>query len=171
MFIPKYKNLSSVISYFVIFGISFLVNQAYALDNSSIEYGMDLYLNKANCQACHGWSGDGRKTDNQMPDGANLRESALDRDMVITAIKCGRPGNNMPAFDRLAYSDGRCYGLLKSQMSSTPMTDPPATLQQREIESIVDFLFAKVIKQGAMNQQKCIQFWGSKLPLCEIMAQ
>jgi hypothetical protein len=167
MLIPKFKVISKMMKYLVIFGISFSINLVYAVENSSIEYGMDLFLNKANCQACHGWSGDGRKTDNQMPDGANLRESALDREMVVTAIKCGRPGNNMPAFDRLAYSDGRCYGLLKSQMSATPMTDPPATLQIREIDAIVDFLFAKVIKQGAMNQEKCTQFWGSKLPLCE----
>ena len=171
MFIPKCKDISKIISYIVIFGLSFSITLVHAVDNSAIDYGMDLFLNKGNCQACHGWSGDGRKTDNQMPDGANLRESALDRDMVITAIKCGRPGNNMPAFDRLAYSDGRCYGLLKSQMSATPMPDPPATLQNREIEAIVDFLFAKVIKQGVMNQEKCIQFWGSKLPLCEHITQ
>lgn len=171
MFIPKYKVLLKTIRYLVIFGICSSIHLVYALDNTSIEFGMDLFLNKANCQSCHGWSGDGRKTDNQMPDGANLRESALDRDMVVTAIKCGRPGNNMPAFDRLAYSDGRCYGLLKSQMSATSMPDPPATLQNREIEAIVDFLFAKVIKQGKMNQEKCVQFWGGNPPLCGLITQ
>jgi mono/diheme cytochrome c family protein len=61
--------------------------------------GMRLFTQKANCQACHGWAGDGRKMDNQMPDGPNLRESKLDRDAVILTIKCGRPGRSMPAFD------------------------------------------------------------------------
>jgi mono/diheme cytochrome c family protein len=73
--------------------------------------GMRLFLQKGNCQACHGWAGDGRKMDNQMPDGSNLRESKLDRAAIILTIKCGRPGRSMPAFDRLAYSDGRCYGM------------------------------------------------------------
>jgi hypothetical protein len=35
-----------------------------------------------------------------MPDGANLRETALDRDMLVMTIKCGRPGRDMPAYDR-----------------------------------------------------------------------
>ena len=74
--------------------------------------GMRLFLQKANCQACHGWAGDGRKMDNQMPDGSNLRETTLDRAAVMLTIKCGRPGRNMPAFDKLAYSD-RPYGALE----------------------------------------------------------
>jgi mono/diheme cytochrome c family protein len=61
--------------------------------------GMRLFLQKGNCQACHGWAGDGRKMDNQMPDGSNLRESKLDRAAIILTIKCGRPGRSMPAFD------------------------------------------------------------------------
>ena len=40
---------------------------------------MRLFRQKANCQACHGWAGDGRKMDSQMPDGANLRDTTLDR--------------------------------------------------------------------------------------------
>src|SRR5437667_11789892 len=80
-------------------------------DAADIAEGMELFLQKGNCQACHGWAGDGRKMDNQMPDGANLRTRALDREALLTIIKCGRPGTGMPAFDRLAYSDGRCSGL------------------------------------------------------------
>ena len=52
---------------------------AQAPDASDIAEGMRLYQQKGNCQACHGWAGDGRKTDNQMPDGANLRETKLPR--------------------------------------------------------------------------------------------
>jgi len=53
---------------------------------------------------------DGRKTDNQMPDGPNLRETKLGRPLLVMTIKCGRLNSSMPAFDKLAYSDGRCYG-------------------------------------------------------------
>src|SRR4030081_2962187 len=85
--------------------------QAQAPGAADVAEGMRLFLQKGNCQACHGWAGDGRKMDNQMPDGANLRERQLDRETLLTIIKCGRPGTGMPAFDRLAYSDGRCFGL------------------------------------------------------------
>jgi hypothetical protein len=128
--------------------------------------GMRLFLQKANCQACHGWAGDGRKMDNQMPDGSNLRETTLDRAAVILTIKCGRPGRNMPAFDKLAYSDGRCYGMKEVDAKNLGLFDPPATLQPREIETLVDFLYAKVIGKGAMNRAKCADYWGSEVDAC-----
>jgi len=139
---------------------------ACAADAGDIADGMQLFLQKGGCQGCHGWAGDGRKTDNQMPDGANLRETALDREIIILTIKCGRPGRSMPAYDRLAYSDGRCYGMKQADLKNNPLPDPPATLQPREIERIVDFLFAKVIKQGQMTRAKCIEYWGTDVPVC-----
>src|SRR6188508_2286979 len=71
-------------------------------DAADVAEGMRLYLQKGDCQACHGWAGDGRKMDSQMPDGANLRESRLEREGLVLTIKCGRPGRGMPAFDRFA---------------------------------------------------------------------
>jgi mono/diheme cytochrome c family protein len=129
---------------------------------------MKLFLEKGNCAACHGWAGDGRKTDNQMPDGANLRETALDRAAVVMTIRCGRPGRDMPAYERSAYSDGRCYGMKQADLKSSglQLPDAPATLQPREIESIADFLFAKVIGKGAMNRARCVEFWGGENPAC-----
>src|ERR1700710_2654099 len=84
---------------------------AHQRARSDTAAGMNLFRQKGNCQACHGWAADGRKMDSQMPDGANLRTTRLNRANLITAIKCGRPGKGMPAFDRLAYSDGRCYDM------------------------------------------------------------
>src|SRR3954464_13165194 len=101
--------------------------QAQTADPSAVADGMRLFLEKGSCPACHGWAGDGRKTDNQMPDGANLRESALDRAALALTIKCGRPGRGMPAYDRLAYSDGRCYGMKLGDVKSSglQLADPP----------------------------------------------
>ena len=131
-------------------------------DPADIAAGMRLFRQKGNCQACHGWAGDGRKMDSQMPDGANLRESALDREALIVLIKCGRPGSGMPAFDKFAYSDGRCYGLKQADLKSPKlqMPDPPATLLAREIEAIADFMFAKIIGKGPMDRAKCIDYLG-----------
>ena len=134
----------------------------------SIAAGMRIYRQKADCQACHGWAGDGRKMDSQMPDGANLRTATINRARVIQTIKCGRPGRNMPAFDRLAYSDGRCLERTQADLDrlGLELPDPAATLQPREIEQLADFLFAKVIGQGPMDRAKCIEYWGSDVEVC-----
>jgi hypothetical protein len=142
--------------------------QPQAPDASDIAEGMRLYQQKGNCQACHGWAADGRKTDNQMPDGPNLRETRLNRSGLVMTIKCGRLATQMPAFDKFAYSDGRCYGKKEADLKSYPtrMPDPPATLQQREIDLIADFLVAKVVGKGPMDHAKCIEYWGSEVEAC-----
>src|SRR5919198_6032352 len=141
---------------------------ARAQTADDIAAGFRLFRQKGNCQACHGWAGDGRKLDSQMPDGANLRQSALDREALILLVKCGRPGSGMPAFDKFAYSDGRCYGLKQADLraKNLQMPDPPATLQPREIEAIADFMFAKIIGKGPMDRAKCIDYWGSDVEAC-----
>lgn len=146
---------------------------AQAPDASDIAEGGRLFRQKANCQACHGWAGDGRKMDDQMPDGANLRETRLDRAAVAMTIKCGIPGTGMPPFDKFAYSDGRCYGLKRADLnrSGQHVSDPPATLQVREVDLILDFLFAKVIGQGPTNHERCIAYWGTDAQPCREFAQ
>ena len=147
--------------------------RAQAADPADIAEGMRLFHHDADCQACHGWAGDGRKVDNQMPNGADLRASTLDRATLILTIKCGRPGAEMPAFDKFAYSDGRCYGLKQADLraSGHRMADPPATLQNREIEYLADFLFAKVIGKGPMDHAKCVEFWGEESEACAEFAK
>ena len=134
----------------------------------NVAEGMRLYRTKADCQACHGWAGDGRKMDTQMPDGANLRAMRLPRAALIAAIKCGRPGRGMPAFDRLAYSDGRCNDLKLADLKrqGLDLHDPASTLQAREIEAIADFLMVKVVNKGPMDRAKCVEFWGSEVDAC-----
>src|SRR5579864_4604934 len=138
------------------------------LNASDVADGMRLYQQKGNCQACHGWAGDGHKTDSQMPDGPNLRETKLNRAGLINVIKCGRLNSQMPAFDKFAYSDGRCYGKTQADLKSYPtrMPDPPATLQAREINLIADFMMAKIVGKGPMDHARCVEFWGSEVEAC-----
>lgn len=134
----------------------------------SVAAGMRIYRQKADCQACHGWAGDGEKMDSQMPDGANLRESGLDREQLMFVIKCGLPGRGMPAFDRRAYVDDRCLGRTKDDLDrmGLELFDPAATLQNREVERVADFLLEKVVGQGQMDRAKCIEFWGEDVTVC-----
>ena len=139
------------------------------LNAEDIADGMRLYQQKGNCKACHGWAGDGQNRDNEMPAGANLRETKLNRAGLILLIKCGKLNSQMPAFDKFAYSDGRCYGKKQADLKAYPtrMPDPPATLQPREIELIADFLIAKVVGKGPMDHAKCVEFWGSEADPCK----
>ena len=138
---------------------------AQTADASDVAEGMRLYLQKGDCQSCHGWAGDGRKMDSQMPDGSNLRETRLTRERLVQTIKCGRPGTGMPAFDKFAYTDGRCG--LKAADLKTPMTDPPATFQPREIDLVVAFLMERVVGKGPMDRAKCVAYWGSEVDACK----
>jgi len=137
-------------------------------DPGDLAEGRRLFEQKGNCQACHGWSGDGHKTDNQMPDGANLRETKLPRAGLVMTIKCGRLNSQMPAFDKFAYSDGRCYGKTQADLKAYPtrMPDPPSTLQPREIDLLVDFMLARIVGQGPMDRAKCAQFWDTDTDVC-----
>jgi mono/diheme cytochrome c family protein len=145
--------------------------QAPELAPSAVDLaeGMRLYQQKGDCRACHGWAADGVKSDNQMPDGPSLRDKKYTRQMLVLTIKCGRQNTQMPAFDKFAYSDGRCYMMTAADLAknATRMPDPPSTLQPREIELIADFLMAKVVGQGPMDQAKCVEFWGSEVPVCK----
>jgi cbb3-type cytochrome c oxidase subunit III len=151
------------------FGAAAQAQEQKAPDPSDIAEGLRLFEQKANCQACHGWSGDGHKSDSQMPDAPNLRETKLNRAGLVITIKCGRLNTQMPAFDKFAYSDGRCYGKKQADLKLYPnrMPDPPATLQQREIDLIADFMMAKVVGKGPMNRAKCVEFWGTETDVCK----
>ena len=138
-------------------------------DPADLAEGMRLYQQKGDCRACHGWAADGVKTDNQMPDGPNLRDKKYTRQLLVLTIKCGRPNTQMPAFDKFAYIDGRCYMMTAAALAknATRMPDPPTTLQPREIELIADFLTAKIVGQGPMDYAKCVEFWGSDVAVCK----
>jgi mono/diheme cytochrome c family protein len=154
----------------VTLGAAAQAQEQKAPDPSDIAEGMRLFQQKGNCQSCHGWAGDGRKTESQMPDGPNLRETKLNRAGLLLTIKCGRLNSQMPAFDKFAYSDGRCYGKKQADLRAYPtrMPDPPATLQQREIELIADFLIAKIVGKGPMDTHaKCAEFWGTDTDVCK----
>ncbi len=93
---------------------------------SSGRGGRDADLShKGDCQSCHGWAADG---EDGHPD-AGRREPADDatrRAGIIATIKCGRPGKGMPAFDRLAYSDGRCNGMKAADLKRLARAARPA---------------------------------------------
>ncbi|MGE3956488.1 MAG: cytochrome c [Vicinamibacterales bacterium] len=145
--------------------------QGPAPDPEDVKEGMTIYRTKADCQTCHGWAADGRKMDTQMPDAPNLRTSRLGRAGILYAIRCGRPGRGMPAFDRQAYKDpSRCNNTSEEDLkkNNLELVQPAATLQPREIEMIADFLFERVIGKGPLDHAKCLAYWdGEEQDVCD----
>ena len=76
-----------------------------------VSFGQRLFRDKADCQFCHGIDGDGRGDPRSPGRAANLHETRLNREQLIEVISCGRPGTEMPHFDKYAYEDTNCYGL------------------------------------------------------------
>ena len=136
-----------------------------AQDDFSV--GRRIFLEKADCQYCHGWAGDGAGQGQSPGGAANLRQSRLDRDSLIMVISCGVPGRAMPHFDDQAYTDKRCYGMTEAEIGDKMPPLPPSTsLPRREIEAVADYLLAKVIGRGEITREECAETLGPRVRSC-----
>ena len=130
-------------------------------------HGRRVFLEKADCQYCHGWAGDGAGQGQSPGGAANLRRSQLDREQLIVVIQCGVPGTAMPHFDELAYTDKRCYGLTEADIGDRkPPLPPSTTLPKRDIEVLADYLRAKVIGRGPVTREECFETLGERVRSC-----
>src|SRR5215471_16004618 len=68
-------------------------------------FGQRLFHDKADCQFCHGVNGDGHGDPRSPGKAPDLHKTRLDHDQLIEVIACGRPGSEMPHFDKYAYED------------------------------------------------------------------
>jgi mono/diheme cytochrome c family protein len=124
-------------------GLTILSLPASAQDTS---FGQRLYQDKADCQFCHGIDGDGRGDPRSPGQAANLHKTILNREQLIEVIACGRPGTEMPHFDKYGYEDRTCYGRTASELGTDTPHDPHSTsLTMREIEAVADYVFARFV--------------------------
>ncbi len=140
---PLICALASLFIVAVTLPLLLLPDAALAQDTS---FGQRLFQDKADCQFCHGVNGDGRGDPRSPGRAANLRETHLSRDQLIEMIACGRPGTEMPHFDKWAYEDTDCYGLKGKNLGDGAPRDPHSTsLTRREIEAVADYVLAKLV--------------------------
>jgi mono/diheme cytochrome c family protein len=137
-----------------------------------IALGKRLYQDKATCGFCHGWSGNGAGDPQSPGKAANLRESKLDHDQLIEAVRCGVPGGTaMPHFDKFAWTKGEeCYGMTAEEAGNQKPPPPTVGLQKREIEAIVAYLQAKVVGKGPPTVPDCEEYFGPSSARCREMA-
>jgi mono/diheme cytochrome c family protein len=123
--------------------LAFCADVAHAQD---VSFGQRLYHEKADCQFCHGVNGDGRGDPRSPGKAPDLHKTRLDRDQLIEVITCGRPGSEMPHFDKYAYEDKSCYGLSAAELGKNVPPDPHSTsLNKREIAALADYIFATFV--------------------------
>ena len=139
---------------------------------ADIALGKRLYQAKATCGHCHGWAGDGAGDPLSPGKAANLRETKLDHDQLVEAIRCGMPGGTaMPHFDKFAWTEGEdCFGMTGAEVGNNKPPAPTAELSKREIAAIVAYLEAKVVGKGPPTVADCDEFFGAGSPLCKQMA-
>ena len=131
-----------------------------------LEFGKEVFKSKAVCQYCHKWdaSGDQGYGGNAL----SLRVTQLTPEQLTEVVKCGRPGTGMPFHDQYAYTDKRCYGVTRAELGK----DAPLlgeSLQPREIDAVVKYLFAKAVGRGPATYEDCVDFWGQDTRQCEPM--
>ncbi len=136
---------------------------------AQVDYGLST-AKRANCLGCHKWHGNGGPGYGGAA--ISLRSTTLSRDDLITVIKCGRPGTNMPYFDRKAYSDDRCYGMTFEDFSDADGNRPlqgKKYLNDRQVNAVADFVIAEL--QGKeVTRAYCEKFFGGPTKQCETIA-
>ena len=131
----------------VIFAASFGTALCVAIAAAqNVSFGERIYQDKADCQFCHGPEGDGRGDPRSPGKAANLHNTRLNRDQLIEVISCGRPGTEMPHFDKFAYEDTKCYGLSVAEVGNNMPPPPHSTsLAQREIAAVADYILTSFV--------------------------
>jgi mono/diheme cytochrome c family protein len=111
-----------------------------------VSFGQRLFRDKADCQFCHGVNGDGHGDPRSPGKASDLHKTRLDRDQLIEVIACGRPGREMPHFDKYAYEDEGCYGLSAAELGRNMPPEPHSTsLTRREIQVLADYILATFV--------------------------
>ena len=125
----------------LIFALALLLLTSGTIRSQDVSFGDRLFHEKADCQFCHGINGDGHGDPRSPGKGSDLHATKLDREQVIEVIRCGRPGSEMPYFDKYAFEDKSCYGLSATDLGKQMPPEPHSTsLTKREIEALADYI-------------------------------
>jgi len=128
-----------------------------AQSEDQVKAGLEVWKSSG-CADCHGAFADGDKQRDEMPTGANLRGSRLDRRALKQTISCGRPDTGMPSFDAGAYSVRACYG---QPLGTAPdnLYPAPRLLTPVEIDSVIDYLQAHVLGRSKITHEDCLYYY------------
>ena len=134
--------------------------------NQKFDYGLSVYK-KGNCMGCHKWHGDGGPGYGGAA--MSLRKTQLEKDQLITIIACGRPGTNMPFFDKKSYKDDRCFGIKFADFEGDDKNRPlqaKSYLNKRQIEAVANFI-VNDLQAKNLSKEYCLKFFGKPTRSCD----
>lgn len=130
----------------------------------NLEEGKNVYKD-ANCIGCHKWHGGGGGGYGGAA--LSLRETALEKELLIEVIRCGRPATRMPFHIRGAYKAIDCYdGTTKAELGNDFPPKAAKLLRDEQIEAVTDYLLAALKGKGEATFEQCIDFWGEDAKQC-----
>lgn len=129
--------------------------------------GQRIWHDKAECNFCHGWAGDGVGGFHHPGHAPSLRQTQLTRDLIRMMIQCGRPGTAMPYFDRFAYTDKRCYGMTAVDLGDRMPNPTHTPLQPDEIDALADYVAAKIKGAGPVTRAECVAYFDARTSRCD----
>ncbi|MEZ5933822.1 MAG: c-type cytochrome [Alphaproteobacteria bacterium] len=138
-----------------------------ALAEQDLEHGKSVYRD-ANCIGCHKWHGGGGGGYGGAA--LSLRETELDRDLLIEVISCGRPSTRMPYHSRGAYKTVDCYGgTTEADLGQDMPPKAAKLLRDEQIQAVADYVLGKLQGHGEVTYEDCIEFWGEGSKQCASM--
>jgi mono/diheme cytochrome c family protein len=144
---------------------------ASAARSDDVARGQEIWHDKAECNFCHGWAGDGGAGTagfHHPGNAPSLRKTQLTRDQIRMTIQCGRPGTPMPYFDRFAYAEKRCYGgVTAAQLGKNMPQRADTTLQVDEIDALADYVATKIKGAGPVTKAECLAYFGPGVQRCD----
>ena len=130
---------------------------AFAQSDVQVKAGLTVWRNSG-CSDCHGAFANGEKERDESPSGADLRRAKLTTDEFKLAIRCGRPGTGMPAFEEVTTN---CPG-------GTGNLYPAARkLSREEIDNVVIYLQTRIVGHGKITKQECLYYYDNDESWCE----
>ena len=130
---------------------------AFAQNEDKVKAGVTAWRNSG-CADCHGAFANGEKERDESPTGADLRRARLNAEELKLAIRCGRPGTGMPAFEEGASG---CPG------GGGDLYPAPSKLSREEIDDVVAYLQARIIGKGKITKQECLLYYTDKPDWCD----
>ena len=133
------------------------MHQASAQDQAAADAGMKVWQ-RAGCAGCHGTFAEGGGGGDQ-PAGPTLRRTRLDRAGLVETVSCGRAGTAMPYHLKGAYTETACYGLPLAAAGKD--IGEGVLMSAAEINSLVDYLTARIVGKGAVTKAECGVYYGN----------
>ena len=130
---------------------------AFAQNEDKVKAGVTAWRNSG-CAECHGAFANGEKERDESPTGADLRRTRLNAEELKLAIRCGRPGTGMPAFEEGASG---CPG------GGGNLYPAPSNLSPEEIDNVVAYLQTRIVGKGKITKQECLLYYTDKPDWCD----